>query len=222
MSLVVESLRKSYRRAEEQIDVLQGLHLRLNKGESLAVVGSSGSGKSTLLHCLGLIDSIDGGSITLNGLEISNVNVEGRAQLRSEYLGFIFQFHYLMSDLSAIENVMVPLLMKGVPQEEATTRSKSMLDRVGLTHRLQHRPSELSGGEQQRVAIARALVNNPRVILADEPTGNLDPDTARKVFDVLVEQCKALEAILIMATHNLELAKNLQSVATLSKGILTK
>ncbi len=217
--LEVLNLTKSYKGRVEQIFVLNGVSFKITSGQSLSVVGSSGIGKSTLLHCLGLIDKIDQGEIKIDGETISS-DENRRTEVRREQIGFVFQFHYLMSDLTALENVTIPLLLARKSKLEAETKAKNWLDRVGLSHRLKHRPAELSGGEQQRVAIARALVHEPKIILADEPTGNLDPETARKVFDVLKEQCKSLNSILIMATHNLELAGNLDKTMTLRKGAL--
>jgi lipoprotein-releasing system ATP-binding protein len=202
-----------------RISVLTDVSFELQKGQSLAIVGESGIGKSTLLHCLGLIDRMDRGEIHLEGSLVPQ-SEKSRSEIRRKSIGFVFQFHYLMSELTSLENVMVPLLLQKVSKQEAESRASRGLERVGLSHRKTHRPAELSGGEQQRVAIARALVNNPKVILADEPTGNLDPETARKVFDVLKDQCKSLDSILIMATHNYELAKNLDRVARLQKGVL--
>jgi lipoprotein-releasing system ATP-binding protein len=219
MSLQVEGLYKSYHQLSHEIPVLKGVSFSIASGRSLALVGASGIGKSTLLHCVGLIDTIDRGQIQIVGETIQQEE-KIRCELRKKYIGFVFQFHYLMAELSAEENVAVPLLLCGASQMVAREKAAQWLDRVGLSHRRTHIPAELSGGEQQRVAIARALVNNPKIILADEPTGNLDPDTSRKVFEVLREQCKSLNSILIMATHNYELAKNLDETATLSGGVL--
>ncbi|MDB5038697.1 MAG: lolD 3 [Bacteriovoracaceae bacterium] len=219
MSFRVENLKKSYYQMKNPIPVLNGVSFELQKGESLAVVGASGIGKSTLLHCLGLIDQMDSGEIFLDGSPVPKKE-KARCETRRETIGFVFQFHYLMAELTALENVTIPLLLSGVSRDNAEAKAEAWLQRVGLGHRLHHRPAELSGGEQQRVAIARALVHSPKIILADEPTGNLDPETAGKVFEVLVEQCKSLDSILIMATHNLELAKNLSRVASLQKGVL--
>lgn len=222
MSFKVENLHKAYRQRGENIAVLSGVELSLEPGDSLAIVGQSGVGKSTLLHCLGLLDSFDQGRISLQGDLLAE---GGRAELssaqqRRRHVGFVFQFHYLMAELTAEENVMVPLLLSGTSQADASRKAANILGSVGLSHRLHHRPSELSGGEQQRVAIARALVHEPKLILADEPTGNLDPKTAESVFHVLKDQCLRLKAILIMATHNLELAKYLDHQKTLLGGKL--
>jgi len=220
MSIRVVNLHKSYIQMKNRIPVLNGVSFELQNGRSLAIVGASGIGKSTLLHCLGLIDQMDEGEIFIEGLPIP-VEEKLRCKARREAIGFVFQFHYLMGELTALENVSIPLLLAGVSREAAVKRAQEWLERVGLGHRLTHRPAELSGGEQQRVAIARALVHQPKIILADEPTGNLDPETARKVFEVLVQQCKSLNSILIMATHNLELARNLDQMSNLHKGVLT-
>lgn len=219
MGLRVQNLFKSYRRQDTEIPVLKGLNLSIERGQSLAVVGSSGVGKSTLLHCLGLLDAADRGEIFLDSDLVDSIH-GSRVETRRKKIGFVFQFHYLMAELSALENVSIPLLLDHQAPEEAETQAKYWLERVGLKDRMSHRPAELSGGEQQRVSIARALVHKPTLILADEPTGNLDPETARKVFDVLKEQCKSLNSILIMATHNLELAGNLDRKQTLQKGVL--
>lgn len=219
MSIRVVNLHKSYTQLTNSIPVLRGVSFECLAGESLAIVGASGIGKSTLLHCLGLIDRIDQGEIYFSGSP-SPADEKARCEFRKSSIGFVFQFHYLMAELTALENVMIPLLLSGVQPHEASQRATEWLQRVQLSHRITHRPAELSGGEQQRVAIARALVNKPKIILADEPTGNLDPETARKVFDVLRDQCKSLNSILIMATHNYDLAKNLDKLSTLDKGVL--
>lgn len=220
MKLEVRHLKKSYFRAGVEIPVLADINFELEKGETLAVIGASGIGKSTLLHCLGLIDQITAGEIYLDQVCVSKGGSETLAQNRRRSMGFVFQFHYLMAELSALENVMVPLLLSKMNETDAKRRAVEWLERVGLGHRLSHRPSELSGGEQQRVSIARALVHQPQVILADEPTGNLDPETGRRVCDVLIEQCRELNSILIMATHNYELAGLLSKKAHLQKGNL--
>ncbi len=223
-SLTISGLKKSYWHLGSEIPVLEGIDLNLSDGQSLSIVGQSGSGKSTLLHCLGLIDTIDRGEIRLGEDIVSRGGMTAKdsalALRRRKSIGFVFQFHFLMPELTALENVMVPLLILRMDTEEATQRAQQILNDVGLSHRLTHRTSELSGGEQQRVAIARALVHQPKLILADEPTGNLDPRTADSVFNVLKDQTLRLKAILIMATHNLELAKRLDLQKSLSEGKL--
>lgn len=218
--LKVKSLSKSYWQSDRKIPVLQALDLELKRGETLAIVGASGVGKSSLLHCIGLLDEFEAGSLQIDGQEIKSVRSVESHRIRQEKIGFVFQFHYLMAELSALENVMVPLLIEGKTKEEARRQAEIWLTKVGLLNRLHHKPSQLSGGEQQRVSMARALVRRPALILADEPTGNLDPQTASEVFDVLLERAKELNAGFIMATHNLELAERLQRKLTLRQGRL--
>lgn len=220
MSFVARDISKSYQTASHVIDVLKGVSFDLEMGQSLAILGQSGVGKSTLLHCLGLLETCDRGDLILNGESISIHDSSQRVESRRRKIGFVFQFHYLMSELTALENVMIPLALLKFNEPEIRQRAEAILNQVGLGERLHHRPFQLSGGEQQRVSIARALVHKPTVILADEPTGNLDPETAHRVFDVLNEQCQKQGAALIMATHNYELANRLQRRAKLDKGAL--
>ena len=222
MIFEVRSLSKAYHRGDEKIEVLQDLSLSLAATESLAIVGASGVGKSTLLHCLGLIDHFDSGEIRFGETLITKSNFSDRSVVeeRRRRIGFVFQFHYLMVELTALENVSIPLRLQGISEAEALERSREALERVKLSHRLSHKPHELSGGEQQRVAIARALVHHPLLILADEPTGNLDPDTALRVFEILAEECERQKSILIMATHNRELSGRLKKQAQLMRGKL--
>jgi len=222
--LQVLKLKKAYAQPDRPVPVLSDVSFAMSEGESLSIVGQSGVGKSTLLHCVGLLDSFEEGEIRFGGDIVARGGLHAlrdqAALERRKKIGFVFQFHYLMGELTAHENVMVPLLLEKRGMDEAASRSREMLSNVGLAGRLDHRPSQLSGGEQQRVAIARALVSQPKIILADEPTGNLDPKTADHVFSVLKDQCLRLKAILIMATHNLELARNLDKTTTLSEGRL--
>lgn len=218
--LEVKNLQKSYHQSENLIPVLTGVSFSLSPGESLAVVGASGVGKSTLLHCLGLIETIDDGEVYLGGDPVSQKKINHLWQVRRQHIGFVFQFHYLMAELTALENVTLPLLLKAMKMEEAKPLAQNLLEQVSLGHRHHHRPMQLSGGEQQRVAIARALVHRPQVLLADEPTGNLDPETASQVFDILLQQCQQLKTILVVATHNYELARRLQKQGTLQRGKL--
>jgi len=224
MAFEARNIQKIFHQESGDVRVLEDVSVALQAGESLSIVGQSGVGKSTLLHCLGLLDTIDKGEIFFSDELVSrggeSSTQDARALVRRRSIGFVFQFHYLMSELTAMENVMLPLLMSDHSQEEAESRAKEILSSVGLSHRLQHRPSKLSGGEQQRVAIARALVHRPKLILADEPTGNLDPKTAENVFNVLKDQSLRLKAILIMATHHMDLAKNFDKQATLVGGRL--
>ncbi len=219
--LQVRNLRKSYTQGSHSIEVLRNVSLEMERGQSLSILGTSGVGKSTLLHCLGLLDRIDSGEIEMNGEVLSSSGEWSEMALRRrQAVGFVFQFHYLMAELTAQENVMIPLLMQQVSAKEAAQRAREILNSVGLSERLSHRPSQLSGGEQQRVAIARALIHRPKLILADEPTGNLDPKTAASVFEILKSQCQVSGAILIMATHNHDLARKLDRVVQLSDGEL--
>lgn len=214
------NLKKSYFQLKKEIVVIDGLSFSVNPSESVAIVGASGVGKSTLLHCCGLLDEVDQGLISVDGKELKAQDARSRTGLRREKIGFVFQFHYLMSELTALENVMLPMMMKKISKTEMRERAMHWLAEVGLQDRVSHRPAQLSGGEQQRVSIARALVREPAVIFADEPTGNLDPQTASHVFDVLINRAKTLSCGLVMATHNLELAKKMDRLMTLKEGRL--
>lgn len=222
MSLVVETqgLTKAYHQTSKTIEVLSGLDLKLEGGKSLAVTGSSGVGKSTLLNCLGLLDGFDHGQIYLDGQGVAGADEERKLRLRYEKIGFVFQFHYLMTELSALENVMLPLMVQQRSKKESKEIADLWLEKMGLANRVDHLPTELSGGEQQRVAIARALAREPRLILADEPTGNLDPKTAASVFELLQDRARELNAGLIVATHNMELAERLDESRMLLEGRL--
>ena len=205
--LTATNISKVYDEGNISTQVLTGLDLTVNAGERIAIVGTSGSGKSTLLHLLGGLDVPSSGEVWLHGQCLNHMNETQRGQMRNQYLGFIYQFHHLLPEFTAIENVAMPLLMrKDVPIDEARSRAVDLLEKVGLGHRLPHRPGELSGGERQRVAIARALVTNPSLVLADEPTGNLDYDNAQSVFGLLAELQSTLQTALLMVTHDRNLA----------------
>lgn len=209
MSIILQAknISKVYQEGKISTNVLSGLDLTIHEKERIAIVGASGSGKSTLLHLLGGLDTPTTGEVWLKGVCLTNLNEAKRGQLRNEHLGFIYQFHHLLAEFTATENVAMPLLMrKDVSIKEATDRANDLLDKVGLSHRLHHRPSELSGGERQRVAIARALVTRPSLVLADEPTGNLDDDNAEAVFELLSELQSSLGMALLMVTHDRALA----------------
>lgn len=201
-----------------QTEVLKQISLEIYRGEFLAIMGPSGSGKTTLLYLLGVLDRPSSGAIYLNDQEVTRLNEGQRSRLRQQQLGFVFQFHFLLPELSALENVAVAAMLAGSSKAQAETQARQWLERVGMSHRLTHRPGELSGGEQQRVAIARALINKPRIILADEPTGNLDSDNTEKVFDLLQEVNQGQDLAIVLVTHNHELASRTQRQIYLKDG----
>ena len=211
---------KKFTSGNDTITILNNIYFELHEGESIALVAPSGTGKSTLLQICATLDVPTSGIIHINNKNTSQLSDNEKAEIRSQYIGFIYQFHNLLPDFTSLENVMIPLLIKGVSIKEAIEKSKNILDKVGLYNRMNNMPKYLSGGEQQRVAIARALVSNPKLILADEPTGNLDPYTAHKIFDLFLSLVNDLNTSLIMATHNLELADKLQVCVTLENGKL--
>ena len=211
-------LSKSFREGADAVEVLRGVSLSVARGERVAVIGSSGSGKSTLLHLLGGLDVPSAGEVTLLGRNFSAISDAERGRLRNESLGFIYQFHHLLGEFSALENVAMPLFVRRLPREEALARAAETLKAVGLGHRLEHTPGELSGGERQRAAIARALVSEPSCLLADEPTGNLDSHTASVVFGLLIERVRLQQASLIVVTHDQRLAAKADRVLNLNDG----
>jgi lipoprotein-releasing system ATP-binding protein len=217
----VRGLCKSYPSGRERLDVLNGLELRVARGHMVAVTGASGSGKSTFLHLVGGMDRPDSGSVVVGGQELTTLSRSQLAEFRNRQIGFVFQFHHLLPEFSALENVMFPLLLRRTPPGEAAELAAEMLQEVGLRDRLQHRPGELSGGEQQRVAIARALVGSPSLLLADEPTGNLDVATAEAVYHLLLEVHARHQLTSIMVTHNLRLAAICDSQWKMETGRLT-
>ncbi len=204
--LQVEALVKTYVRPKDQVEVLRGLDLSLEAGETLAVLGASGVGKSTLLHILGALDRPTRGSVRFEGQEIFRWNDNELARFRNRAIGFVFQFHHLMPEFNALENAMMPCLVAGMPKARARARAEELMEQVGLSHRTDHRIGELSGGEQQRVAVARALIMRPRLLLADEPTGNLDGRTGAKVNEMMMRLNRDLGLTTVVATHNRELA----------------
>jgi len=218
--LSVSALRKSYRTASGPVEVLRDAGLEVSAGEMVAVIGASGVGKSTLLHVLGGLDEIDGGSVTVDGVELSALGDAERVAFRNRRVGFVFQFHHLLPEFSALENVEMPLRIARVPLTEGRPRARQLLERVGLGHRLQHRPGTLSGGEQQRVAIARALVMQPALLLADEPTGNLDEGTAATLHELLRDMHTEQRLTAVIATHNIRLSEACDRVLRLEGGQL--
>ena len=207
--LQCDNLCKRYQEGNVQTDVLHNVSFSIGEGEMMAIVGTSGSGKSTLLHLLGGLDTPTTGDVIFSGQPMSKLSTAAKAELRNQKLGFIYQFHHLLPDFTALENVAMPLLIGKKKTAEITTRALEMLKAVGLEHRASHRPSELSGGERQRVAIARALVNNPRLVLADEPTGNLDAKNADSIFKLLGELNQSQGTDFLVVTHDLQLAKRM-------------
>ncbi|TMM42619.1 lipoprotein-releasing ABC transporter ATP-binding protein LolD [Colwellia ponticola] len=222
MSKVLQciELSKSYQQGNLETQVLNGLELSVDKGELLAVVGSSGCGKSTFLHLAGALDSPTAGQVLINGVDIHLLSDKERAKFRNQHLGFIYQFHHLMMEFSAQENVAMPLMIQGEKPKKALLAAKEMLAQVGLSHRIDYRPSQLSGGERQRVAIARALVTKPSLVLADEPTGNLDSDTAEQIYQLIRSLNKSANTSFVIVTHDLVLANRMDRQVKLVQGKL--
>ncbi len=218
--LQMTGLTRSFVQGEETIHVLRGVDLTVAKGEIVALLGPSGSGKSTLLQAVGLLEGGFGGSIRIAGTEAARLDSHGRTLVRRDSLGFVYQFHHLLPDFNATENVVLPLLIHGATQAQAAARATSLLTTLGLGHRLTHRPSQLSGGEQQRVAVARALANKPALVLADEPTGNLDEHTADIVLGELLRLVREEGCSALIATHNERLAARMDRLVRLQEGVL--
>jgi len=218
--LVTRDLKRSFTQAEVTIEVLRGVDLAVQPGEIVGLLGPSGSGKSTLLQAVGLLEGGFEGSIRLNGEEAAELDDDGRTRLRRELLGFVYQFHHLLPEFNAVENVVLPQLVRGAGTDEAVQRARQLLGSLGLSDRLDHRPSKLSGGEQQRVAVARALANKPPLVLADEPTGNLDEHTADNVFGEFLSLVRGEGSAALVATHNERLAAKMDRVVRLHEGRL--
>lgn len=219
--LRLEGITKAYNhRKPNEVTVLRGIDLRVARGEVVALVAPSGAGKSTLLHIAGLLDTPDAGSVTINGNDMTGKRDATRTAVRRDDVGFIYQFHHLLPEFSALENIVLPQLANGIARAAAQARGMELLTQVGVAHRASHRPAELSGGEQQRVAFCRALANAPKLLLADEPTGNLDPETSETVFAALMDLVRSTGLSALIATHNLELAARMDRQIRLDQGAL--
>lgn len=218
--LMVRNLHKTYKQGSNKLTILNNVDIRLYSSEICALVGPSGSGKSTLLHILGLLDSPTSGQIVMGDKDVSKLPDRARTKLRSEHIGFIYQFHHLLPEFSALENVALPQVIAGKPKQQAQEKAAGLLAQLGLSNRLHHRPGTLSGGEQQRVAIARALINDPYLLFADEPTGNLDPETSKEVFALLLNVVRKRGIGALIATHNFDLANEMDRILEVKSGHL--
>ncbi len=222
MSKIVElsDIHKSFTQGEHRLDILKGITLDIKNGEVVALVGASGAGKSTLLHIMGLLERADRGDVLMSGIPTKDLSDIKRTRIRRFEIGFVYQFHNLLPEFTAVENVIMPQLIAGVSKGKARERGEELLEKMGLKDRISHRPSELSGGEQQRVAIARSLANRPRLILADEPTGNLDEKTGNGVMDLLLELSREEGISALIATHNINIANRMDRTITLKDGVV--
>jgi len=216
--LQLQKVDRQYRQGDATLEILKGADLTLLSGQSVALVAPSGTGKSTLLHIAGLLEQADAGEVLIDQVATAQLPDTARTRIRRTEIGFVYQFHHLLPEFSAVENVIMPQMIRGLSRREAGKRAADLLSYLGLKERLTHRPAELSGGEQQRVAIARAVANAPRILLADEPTGNLDPHTAERVFDALTQLVRASGVALLVATHNMEIAARMDRRVTLQEG----
>jgi lipoprotein-releasing system ATP-binding protein len=218
--LELKQVKRHFEQAGERLEVLKGCDLAINAGEMVGLVGPSGSGKSTLMHIAGILERSSSGDAVVVGKSVVSLSERERTRLRSETIGFVYQYHHLLPEFSALENIVLPQLIAGKSRKAAKERAEQLLETVGLIDRATHRPARLSGGEQQRVAIARALANGPALLLADEPTGNLDPETAETVFSMLVNLTNEHKLAALIATHNHELAKRMNRVVSLGEGLI--
>jgi lipoprotein-releasing system ATP-binding protein len=220
--LFLQDIERHYRQGDDTLEILKGAELAVWSGQSIALVAPSGAGKSTLLHIAGLLEQPDGGEVFINGAPTTKLSDISRTKIRRVEIGFVYQFHHLLPEFSALENVMLPQMIRGLAKREAKLRASEILNYLGLEERLRHRPSELSGGEQQRVAIARAVANAPRILLADEPTGNLDPRTSERVFSSLTQLVRASGLAAVIATHNMDIAARMDRRVTIRDGRVTE
>ena len=219
--ILVKDLKKSFSKDGQEIEVLKGFDLEIARGESLAMLGVSGAGKSTFIHILGTLDHPTSGTILFDGINVFDWPETKIAEFRNRKIGFVFQFHHLLPEFTALENTMMPGLISGMQKQEASDRAGTLLEEVGLGHRIKHKPGELSGGEQQRVAVARALMMEPEIVLADEPTGNLDSETGRKVYEAMLGLNRSRNITLVVVTHNRTLAKHMSRRLELEDGKIT-
>ena len=220
--LEAKNIKKSFFKGQQEVEVLSGVNLSIEHGKTIAIIGPSGTGKTTLLQILGMLDQPSSGNVKVRGKIVSKLSDKKISRLRNQFFGFIFQFHHLINEFNALENTMMPLLVRRDSIKLAREKAKQLLAEIGLSDRFYHKPSELSGGECQRVAVARALIAKPLVVLADEPTGNLDPDTAEKVFDGLINLNHSIGSSLIVVTHNHDLANKLDQVVILERGTIAE
>ncbi|MBO5696176.1 MAG: ABC transporter ATP-binding protein [Alphaproteobacteria bacterium] len=218
--LSVRDIKKTFIEGGQPLHVLRGGGFDLHRGEIVAMVGQSGSGKSTMLQCVGLLDKPTGGSILISGMNVQKMDEDTRTQIRRKKIGFVYQRHNLLSDFTAVENVMLPMLASGVSENDAYVRAMKLLKSANVAHRANHLPGQMSGGEQQRTAVARALANNPDILLADEPTGSLDPTHAGVVFDLLMDLVRKNKMAMLFVTHDMNLAKRADTVITINNGIV--
>ena len=216
----VRDIKKTFIEGGQPLHILRGGGFDLHRGEIIALVGTSGSGKSTLLQCVGLLDRPTSGSIMINGASVQKMDEDMRTQIRRNKIGFVYQKHNLLSDFTALENVILPMLANNVPENEALTRAAKLLRAANVAHRASHLPGQMSGGEQQRTAVARALANNPDILLADEPTGNLDPNHAMSVFDLLLDLVRKNKMAMLFVTHDMNLAQHADKIITITDGIV--